>query len=235
MSVGLTVDWQAFNKSAEALLEHTSRTYPEFANGQMLRVSLKAIELTKASDKTTIENIKNAPWWNRFVALEAKKAGYAKSIRRGRKNKFGSVYTESESGGGALGSKSYKSFLAGLGRKIIAARKRATYFIRSGWIYSVQELLPHVKGGARYSRKDTAKMTGKKKGGAKPATPKLTGLVECEIWNSALIEVSNRHPDRHSNPMPVATAGLQKAVDWVAQNMAEHLAEKLQPIFDKPH
>jgi len=77
-----------------------------------------------------------------------------------------------------------------------------------------------------------AKKRGKDKGSAKPALFSLRSKIQAIIENTALLQKANP-PAPGGDPMPVATQGLQKALDLAAKDMIETLQKRLEPDFRK--
>jgi hypothetical protein len=236
MSVEITLNWEAFERSAERLLEHSSRTMPEFINGQGLAVASRAIKHTEKANADQIA-----------AMLGQVGTKVVRSRKTGKLRKGARVYSAEENTFAAriinkrrhdAGQKPLSGpFLADAVRKMINARVRSVSFIKSGWVWAVRELSKAVgyrpKGATGAG--DATRAKGAAKGYAKPATFTLSGPVVCEIGNSSLIEVSRLNPSHHSNPTPIAAKGLQMALDETAADMAQELARRMQPIFDTPH
>lgn len=233
MSVDLACDWEAFNKSAERLLEHTSRTMPEFANGQMLRCASFAQDFTQKANADAIAQLLGQVG---TTVVRSRKTGAFKKGRRifsAEENSFAAriINSRLKKLGQAL---LWGQALADAVRKMINARIRSAAFILSGWNTAIATLaaVAGYKNGKRSSksRKITPGI-----GWAEPAKFTLSGPVVCTIANTALIEQSKRDPERHSNPMPVAERGLQLGLRATTADMDQHYAEKFQPIFSQAH
>lgn len=239
----MTVNYEAFNKSAEALLAESERTYPHFINGQALAVAIRARKYTQKTEKESISQ--------ETGQIDTT----ARTIKRGKRKGqvvYKKVYNNDEDSllARIVNSRRRDAGLpmiwgAQLQAEVIKARNarlRAAGFIRSAWGYAINMLAKAVRAGQRArgyvdfgGDGELAKMSGQPKGGAEPATPVLSGTVVAEIWNSALIKLSDRDPHHIHNPLPIAQHGLQRALDETAKDMEEELARRLQPIFDKAH
>lgn len=239
MSVELTIDYAAFNRSAERLLEHSSRAMPEFINGQGLAVASRAI---KHTEKASADHIATMLGQTGTQVGYLDKKGNYKRYKRARR-----VFSAEENSFAAriinkrrhdAGEKPlFGDALVNAVRKLIMARVRSTSFIKSGWVWAVRELSKAVgytpKGATGAG--DATRARGAAKGYAIPAKFTLNGPVVCEIGNSSLIESSRLNPGHHSNPTPIAAKGLQIALNETAADMEQELARRMQPIFSTPH
>ncbi len=101
----------------------------------------------------------------------------------------------------------------------------------SGWIPAIKKLSSVVYEKPKdISSRKGATQFGTAKGSAKPATFQLASVIQATIENTALKTTSELGG---GDPMPVATEGLQKALDRAARDMAQKLAERLQRNYDK--
>lgn len=227
MSVGITIDTREFKAAAEALWLKSSRTFPGFVNGQMLKVASEAIKATDKADRQSIERelgafgkdsggksfrIKKSDW-ARLEGTFAAKIVNARLRARGEKTIWGR----------ALGAAALK---------LIAAKKRSVAFIKSGWIPALRDLstLAYSSGGRAQDRAGfyDAKQFGQAKGSVMPAQYSEGGRVGCTIINSALLTVS-RHSvgGKPGNPMPIARSGLEHGIRAATRDMIEELKRRL--------
>lgn len=223
MSAEIKIDFTEFNRAAEQAIRHSERTYPQFINGQALAVASRAIKETDRADASRIasELAKNVTTKTRVSTKTGKtKTSYrysvdqntlaariinARLVDRGEKPIWGKELTKAA-------------------RRMVGARLKAVNFIRSGWIYAVRTLAASV--GYSAGPRDGARMTGQPKGYAIPARSAISSMVTTEIGNTALLQ------DKRT-PLPVAQRGLQAALNFVAKDMLDHLAKKLQPVFQE--
>lgn len=220
-----------FNKAIELCIKHTERTYPEFMNGQGLRVASFAIQETDKADANKIA-------WQlgqtdrRFV--NKRTGGQLKTPRRVYGNSRASLslyriinWRRKRTGKRPLGGQEMSS----VARKMRAASLRSTGFIASGWI-------PAVKGLSRlvgyHPRTERIKTSGAVKGWVRPATFALNSKVVCELGNSALLAMSaDRTGKRPGNPLPIANKGIARAMIRTSRDMMDHLVKKLMPVFSR--
>lgn len=108
-------------------------------------------------------------------------------------------------------------------RRMIARRKKRKGFARSGWLAAL------VKMGGRTVRSDNRIISKTVTGDAKPAT--ISNLIG-EVWNNVYTKLKGRAASRTAAMMESA---LQKAVDFVANDMKEYaerkLTEKMVKLF----
>lgn len=230
MKVAMTMNEKDFARVLELVFARSSRTFPQFLNGQALRMASFAVESTEKADPNKIA------WALGQVnrVFSNKKTGKAlKTPRR--------VYSSAKSLSlyKIVNWRRARVGLPGLGgkamskpaRKLRAAALRSTSFIASGWIYAVRGL-SRLVGYEGVARPKSARMTGSEKGWVQPATFTLSGIVSCIIGNSALLAQSaQRTGARDGRPMRIAQHGLGIARDRTAKDMLAHLARKVQPIL----
>lgn len=220
-----------FNRALKDIAAESSRTFPEVVNGQGLALATRALKLTRKANANKI-----AVTLGQVASQAFGKKGQKLSRRRPKR-----VFAEDRrSLGYRIAVKrlleSGKSFtdkdVVDYMRKLVGARIRSAAFIASGWIYAIRTLSKLVgyknAGVVKYSASETARMKGWAKGYAKPATRVWSGIVECEIANTALI-----HRDGGTSPKQVAEAGLALAFVDSVKDMRRHLQEKMGSIFAK--
>jgi hypothetical protein len=233
MSVEMKMNVADFNKVLKQVAEASSRTYPEIVNGQAYRLALDAYLHT--------------PWvGEEKIALALGRVGtQVRNKRTGAKlKKSKAIYSSMQSldlyrivnwrrvrgGLNALGGKA----MSKVARKARAAMLRSGGYVGGGWLYAVNKLKRVTRGLKTEALNHKVKMSGAEKGGALPATFKLSGVVTCEVFNTALIAQSAaRTGNRQGKPMILAQKGLEIARAYTAQNMIEHMRSKLQPVMDK--
>lgn len=224
-----------FNKILQACADASSRTFPQFINGQGLRMASFAVQETQRADASAI------------AAKLGQTSTRIRSLRNGAMLKhprrvFSSRasldlyriinWRRERTGRKPLGGKA----MSVPARKMRAAALRSTAFIAAGWIYAVRGLARAV--GYAESKptgpKLGTKISGKEKGWVNPAKFALNAQVACEIGNTSLIAMSEaRTGSRPGNPLPIAWRGLVRARDLTARDMLEHLAQKLRPILNQ--
>jgi len=220
-----SVDTSAFKKAARALFETSSRSCVDFTNGQALRVSIEAVRQTEKANKDRIEHELGVTGREFRHLTRGKNKGKVKLGNR--------IFKDDSLAARILGKrmKTTKSFgfkgvtdIGAAMKKLLAARLRSVAFIKAGWIPARNKLFSVVKRKpVEASRVLDSKIYGKPKGDAKPAVnASLRHFIEAIIVNSAMNTKSK------GNPMPVAQKGLQKALQFVAQDMTAKLAERLR-------
>ena len=231
--VKMTMNTARFNRVLQRVFAQSSRTFPDFINGQAYRLALDAVNATERADANRIA-------WSlgqtdrRF--LNKRTGGKLKTPRRVYGNSAASLnlyrivnWRRKRRGSAPLGGQA----MSGPARKLRAAALRSTGYIASGWLWAIKRLAIATrdkKGQIRFP----VKLSGKPKGYARVATFTLNGVVACEIGNTALLAVSAARTGlRKGNPMRVAERGLAIARQMTAANMIEHLRQKLQPVLDR--
>ena len=230
----MTMNTEDFNRVLRRVAEQTSRTYPEFVNGQALKLATLAQENTQRADASRISaflgqtssRITNKRTGGRLKTAKKVFASQA-SLDLYRIVNWRRVRGGKKAIGGRAMSK--------VARKFRAASLRSTAYIASGWIWSIKTL-SKLAGYRDISVKKSggAKVSGKAKGYANPATFTISGHVTCTIANTSLLaESAARTGSRKGAPMRIAERGLAIARDLTAKNMLNHLAGKLQPVLNK--
>lgn len=239
MSATVTIDMSQWRKAAAELYATSSRTLEDFTNGQALKVAIEAVRNTRfvQPERITYEL--------GHIATEIKTLGKGRKTHRLRKSRKESSYIFHPNSLAIriLGKRFREKGSFGIkGRTIqeaaealVKARRRSAHFIRAGWIPARRQLWAIVKQKPIQTGKSEmgAKLYGKPKGYARRAIFRWSKAIFSEIGNMALMTVSKRSPDRQSNPMPVAQAGLRKALDIAAADMIETLSKRLQPDLRK--
>lgn len=231
--VTMTTNAAEFGRVLERAYAESSRTFPEFLNGQALRLATNAIQQTEKADANKIA-------WSlgqtdrRYVnkrtgkALKTPKRVFgssAASLNLYRIVNWRRVRAGKEPLGGKAMSKP--------ARAMRAASLRSTGFIASGWVSAVRGL-SRIAGYADRKSVTMPRATGAQKGFVQPATPAINAVVSCTIGNTALLaETARRTGLRKGAPMRKAERGLSVARDLTAKDMLAHLARKLQPVLNK--
>lgn len=231
-AVSMTMNTGDFNRVLRQAFAQSSRTFPEFINGQALRLASFAQSQTQRADASKI------------AATLGQTSTQIANLKTGaRLKKSKRVYTAQASldmyrilnwrrvraGKAPLGGKA----MSKPARKFRAASLRSSAYIASGWIWATKTLAK-VVGYRDAQRSAGAKIGGKPKGYAKPATTTINAMVSCEIGNTALLaESARRTGSRKGAPMRIAERGLAIARNLTAKDMLAHLARKLQPVLDK--
>lgn len=223
-----------FNRVLKQVAAESSRTYPDFVNGQALRLASFAQSNTARADASKI----SAFLGQTSSRITNKRTGGR--LKNAQKN-FSSKasldlyrilnWRRVRGGKAALGG----AAMSKPARKFRAAALRSTAYIASGWIWSIQQLSKAV--GYRdltVKKSGGAKVSGKPKGYARLAKFTLNDHVICEIGNTALLaESAKRTGSRKGAPLRIAERGLAIARDLTAKDMLAHLARKLQPVMNK--
>lgn len=215
-----------FARVLQQVAAESSRTFPEVVNGQGFALSVRALRNTEKADINQ-------------VAIELGQIATRRSVSKKGRVSFRRVYSESrdtlahrivfarlKKAGKVIPGAAEMDKMA---KRLRGARLKAIAFIRSGWIYPIRQL-SRVVGyrdarGQRPRAREGARMTGVAKGYAKPAQRAFTGVVVCEIANTALLHDGGR------SPMPVAEKGLARAFAESVTDMRRHLEEKMSGVF----
>ncbi len=219
-----------FNKVLREIGAQSSRTFPEVVNGQGLALAVRALKFTKKTSAGKIavdmgqastrvmskgKNSKRLKHGVREFSRERQTLAYRIVVKRMLDS--GKSFTDED--------------VVNAVKKMTAARIRAAAFIASGWIYAIRTLSKTVGYAnakvARYGKADAARMKGMAKGYAKPATRVWSGVVECEIANTALLH------DGGPSPKAIAEQGLALAFVDSIKDMRRHMQEKVGSIFAK--
>jgi len=208
-TIGLNIELDAreFNRAAEALFEKSSRTYPEFVNGQLYGLALQALNQTIKADKAKMraELLGEAHNTNEIDGSDTLASRIVNSRLRaaGRPMIWGALLMQAA-------------------RRLVAARSRATAFVKSGWLPAIMTLARFVKG--RRGRQDRdARIRGRPKGSVKQAVPMMSGIVSGSITNTAI---------RQSLALTIAANGLRKALAIQTADMLAELQRRIQRDID---
>lgn len=239
-AASLTVATEEFRRAAELCIVHSERTYPQFLNGQGLRLSSFAVKHTQKADTGTIA----AQLGQVSTRIRNKKTGGMLSRRSDGRRGFGvrefssaasrDLYRiinwrRTRTGKNAIGGKE----MSKPARRMRSATLRSPGFIAAGWIYAVKGLAKAV-GYSEFLDTKVPKMSGEPKGWVNPARAAINSIVTCTMGNTSLLGRSaERTGLRNGNPMPVAQKGLTLAYQLTAKDMLDHLAKKLQPVFNQ--
>lgn len=223
MQPTLSINAAEFQSVLKQVAAESSRTFPEVVNGQGLALASRAMRNTEKAEASQISHelgqttqTTSNKGRTRFKWSFASNNTLAHRIVISRLRKAGQAIPS-------------QADIDRIAKRMVAARRKASAFIKSGWIYAIRQLSRVVgykdRRGQRGDR--GARMTGQPKGSARPAQRTLSGIVACEITNTALISEDG------SNPMPVAERGLAKAFAESTADMKRHLEEKLSGVFVK--
>lgn len=230
-----TREWQA---AAQQLFQTSSRTCVDFTNGQALKVSVESVRQTDKANRGLIEQTLGAI--GRAVSFATISRGKNKGKVRAKRGIF--ITKEDSFAARILGKRFKETGAWGVKgdtmeervHNLIVARTRAASFIASGWIGARNVLWSMVrKKPAGASALVGARQFGRPKGSAKPAAFSLRSNIEATITNTALQADVPHSPAPGGNPMPVATEGLQRALNVAAKDMLAELARRLDPDFRK--
>lgn len=231
--VSMTMNAAEFGRVLQRVAEESSRTYPQFLNGQALRLASFAIQHTEKADANKIA-------WTlgqtdrRYVNKRTGKT--LKTPRRVFGNSAASLnlyrivnWRRVRAGKEPLGGKA----MSKPARAFRAASLRSTSFIASGWVTAVRGL-SRLAGYSDRTSVKLPKTSGAQKGFVNPATPAINSEVSCTIGNTALLaESARRTGARKGAPMQKAQRGLAIARDLTAKDMLKHLADKVRPVLQK--
>ena len=239
MKPTIRIDASGWQRAAQELFQTSSRTCVDFTNGQALKVSIESVRQTKKANAEELARKLGAT--GREVSFNVikrgKNAGKTRVVR-------GRITTANEEtfahriliarriNTGKWGIKG--DLLKDKVSNFIRARMASVSFISAGWLPARNRLFSIVrnKTGIKTTGMFGAKKRGKDKGSAKPALFSLRSKIEAIIENTALLQKANP-PAPGGDPMPVATQGLQKALDLAAKDMIETLQKRLEPDFRK--
>lgn len=240
MKPTISVDSSQWQAAARQLFETDKRTCADFLNGQMLRVASFAVEETKRADAakvaTALGQVATA-----VKLSKSRKTGRTRFKRGARiidenvtntlaARIIGRIWDKSAFSAkqaAALEGKPLREQV----RIFIGWRVRRAAFIASGWIPAIKTFASIVYEKPRdiTSRKGATQF-GVAKGSGTPAKFRLASVITAEAENTALKTTSEL---AGGNPMPIATEGLQKALNRCARDMMEKLAQRRQRDFDK--
>ncbi len=237
-----SVDMRAFNATLRRAVIESERAAPRVINGHAMGVALKAVELTEKADADKIAHILGQTG----TQLNYIKSG--KRLRVGQRARGGSLGGEDSFAARIVNARRreiagpdfmlWGHALEDAAGKLIDARRRATAFIKSGWLWAIRDLAQVVPGFARNKTGKDAKASGARKGGAMPARSTGgifgSGKFKATIENSALITSGGKFQASGShNPSAVASRGLQSAINAEQQNMEQHLRTGMTDAMKK--
>jgi hypothetical protein len=231
--VRMTMNTADFGRVLQQVAAESSRTFPEFLNGQAFRLATLAVRETEKADANKIawqlgQTSKRTVNKRTGAQLKTAKRVYAGTAASLSLYKILN-WRRKRAGKEPLGGKE----MSGPARKFRAAALRSTGFIGSGWVWSIRELAKTI-GIRPLAGTKLPKVGGAAKGYANPARFALSGVVTSEIGNTSLLaESSQRTGSRPGRPMVIAARGLGVAMNLTAKDMLAHLARKLQPVLDR--
>lgn len=225
----ISTNEREFGAVLREVLATSERTYPQVVNGQGLALSVRSLRNTEQAGAGKIaQELGQTASTTKVTKRGRVKFGWAFASKDTLAHRI--VISRLKKAGKAIPSAAEIDRMA---KKMVAARRRASSFIRSGWIYAIRTLSRAVgyrdARGQRHRAGEAARMTGAAKGYAKPAQRVLSGIVECEIANTALIQEDGAS----RSPRPVAERGLNRAFEESVRDMRRHLSEKLGSVFAK--
>lgn len=238
MNPTISLDLREWQAAARELFQTSSRTCVDFTNGQALKVAVESVRQTDKANRASIEYILGAV--GRAVSFSTVSRGKNKGQMRVKRGLFEAK--EDSFAARILGKRFKETGEWGVKgetmqervHNIIVSRTRAAGFIASGWIGARNVLwsLVRKKPSGTMSLVG-ARQYGRPKGSAKPATFALRSNIEAVITNTALQANVSKPPSTGGDPMPVAVAGLQKALSVSARDMLAELARRLDPDFKR--
>lgn len=240
MQPTFTIDDREWKRAANELFATGKKVLPDFLNGQLYGVVWKAIYATKQASRTQIEyKMGQVGTSIRTITKGRRKGQMAKGkavIRDDAENSLGyrlywKIYRDT--GKSPLPDYKYlrgKSDAKTIVRAMIAHKVKSIALIGAGWLKAYNDLRKIVKKLPSSARSIKGFGSGKRLGGyVKPAVFRL-GLIEASAANEAL-GYKPLFPAWYGpagNPMGVASAGLQLALNQSAQDMTAKLAERLK-------
>ena len=232
-SVSITMNTAEFSRVLARVAEESSRTYPQFLNGQGLRLASFAVRETQRANPDTIAQKLGQTGTQTTNKRTGKALKKAKRIYKGSAASLALYkivnWRRARAGKEPLGGKA----MGKAARSVRAASLRSTGFIASGWVYAVRGLARLAGYGDRINV-NQPRVSGEAKGYAVPAVSALSSVVTCEIGNTSLIaESAKRTGSRRGAPLKTANRGIEVAMALTAKDMLAHLARKLQPVLDQ--
>ena len=238
MKPTIKIDASGWRNAAQELFKTSSRTCVDFTNGQALKVAIESVRQTQKANSAELATklgvvsrsvsfrvVKRGKNAGKTVAVRGKNSvredSFAQRILLARKRLTGDFGIKGDT-------------LAEKVQNFIRARVASVSFIAAGWIPARNRLFGIVrnKEGVSTASFGGAKKRGRDKGSAKPAVFSLRSKIQAIIENTALLQKANP-PAPGGDPMPVASQGLQKALDVAAKDMIETLQKRLEPDFKK--
>ncbi len=235
--ITIGINASGWTKAARELQETSSRSCVDFTNGQALRVSIESVRQTEKGNANEIARTLGAT--SRGVSFKTisrgKNAGKVKTVRGGWQVKEDSfaqrilLARKKQTGDFGVNGGTMMEMVAGL----IRARMAAVSFIAAGWIPARNKLFSVVKNKAGIASSVAGvRKRGQDKGSAKPAAFSVRSKIQAVIENTALLQKANS-PAPGGDPLPIASRGLQKALDVTARDMIQTLEKRLNPEFQK--
>ena len=234
MAVTFKYDMRQFNATLRRAAQESSRAAPDVINGHALAVTIKAVELTEKANRDQIAHI---------LGQTGTQLNYTKKGDRLKKRSRGGAIIKDDSFAARIVNARRKEFagpdymlwgnaLEQAAKKLIAARQKATAFIKSGWLWALRDLAAVVKGWRKSNPDREAKASGVRKGKANPARPTGgifgSGMFKATIENTALIASGGKFQSKGAhNPLPIAEKGLRLALAAENANMEAHLKKKM--------
>jgi hypothetical protein len=221
-----------FNRTLEEVAKHSSRTYPQIVNGQGLALAVDAIKETMKADADKVAH-ELGQIATKIPKLYQGKRGKARFSHRVFRTDIQSLAARIINARRINRKPKLKPIfgdeLDKVARNMIAARLKAIGFVRSGWVYAVRTLSRAVgyQDVRSRTKSEAARMTGQAKGYARVARTQFNDFVTCDIANTALLGKGGR------SAMPIAQAGLQRAMQLRIADMKRHMQERLQKVFNK--
>lgn len=227
-----TLDTREFDEALKQYAAGSKRDLSDMCNRAAFDVARWSIDGTDRASKAEIAAMPKKSWWVKYIAKRLVTRGVgARATRKGVTRRFilgagsgkltkrGNIYTRAQAKRAS--------------RVIIAARKKATSFIASGWIPAVQHLASKIFGpiaGAARSKgtQGGAKIRGADKGSSTSATPGWSPAAW--IINTAL--EATRFSSR-PDPMPIAEAGLKRALNRKRLDLLKVVADRMQRRADQ--
>jgi hypothetical protein len=245
MNPTIQVDTREWQQAAKELLATSKRSLPDFLNGQMVRVLLNAMDMTKKADQGRIESQLGQTGYVQRTFKKGKRAGQTVNTKKRRIN---------DDYRNTVGWKLYwrvfndtkKSPLPDLKwlrkstdprdlvRAMIAHKVKSIGMISAGWIKSYVGFQALTK--KRPPKKQKKRFgSGKALGGSfTPATWRF-GNIEAVAANQAVgyRPVLKAWFGGGGNAMGVATEGLQKAINASKADMIATLAKRMKQDMAK--
>jgi hypothetical protein len=244
MNPTIQVDTREWQQAAKELLATSKRSLPDFLNGQMMRVLLNAMDMTKKADKGRIEWQMGQTGYVQKTFKSGKRKGQTvntktRKIRDDYENSLAwRLFWKIKNETGKSPLPDYK-YLKGnpkpqdIVRAMIAHKVKSVAMLSAGWIKAFTMAKAFVRKRPPQQIKRFG--SGKKLGGSfKPAVWRF-GNMEAVASNEAVgyRPVYRAWFGGGGNAMGVATAGLQKAINASKADMIATLAKRMKQDMAK--